>query len=111
MLPDQKVTVKLGSKNINWYKYKGYETANKKKIEVNVKDLIHGSKATVEVICDYCKQPHYKTYTSYEKGHRYNNTDACEKCKHIKRTESVVLKNRDKEWDKIYFEIHFISII
>ena len=101
MLPDQKVTVKLGSKNINWYKYKGYETTNKKEIEVNVKDLIHGSKAIVEVICDYCNQPHYKTYVSYERGHTYNDTDACEKCKHIKRAESVVLKNRDREWDKI----------
>ncbi len=71
MLLSEKVKIKTGAKNFKYYKDLRYEFISmKEEIEVNVEHLTSGSKALVDVSCDYCGKilsiP-YKRYIKYTK--------------------------------------------
>jgi hypothetical protein len=94
MLLDQKVIVKWNPKNREHYENKGYPyTGYNQAFEVDVKELMQGAKAYVDVKCDYCGdgyQVMYNTYTSYRRD--LVNKDACNKCKIIKQSEVMEIK-------------------
>lgn len=102
MLITQEVELKLGAKNIQWYKDKGYNIPyywdkkhNKMSIKrgtaifVKVKDLTKGSHARVEYECDYCGARILITYKDYLKTHDSKLGDCCHKCEGIKYKKTM----------------------
>ena len=55
LVPNQKVEVKWNSRNVRWYKEKGYEyTKTGETFMCEVEDLMPSCKIKVKAICDYC---------------------------------------------------------
>lgn len=77
--------VKWNSKHKKYYTDKGYVfTAIGDEFDVAIADLTHGSKAMVDVQCDYCGEIVHKQYGIYLKQHHDKFGDCCVKCQPIK---------------------------
>lgn len=99
MILDEIVWVSLSGSNIKYYESLGYNIprsyANGRKdritvkrgtkILVRVKDLQEGSKADVNVKCDYCSNDFIRPYQRVLKGREFGSgMDACDSCRAIK---------------------------
>lgn len=93
MLLTKEVEIKLNAKTISHYRNLGYIGNIGDIIVVKTCDLTFGSKADVEVLCDYCNQEvmtmQYKVYLNSLKTIKKS---ACKNCKGKKQTESNLLK-------------------
>lgn len=81
MLISETTMQKWNSKNKFYYVQKGYIfTKMGDSFEVKVKDLTEGSKAIVQVKCDFCGNDVNKTYQTFLKQHHEKFGDCCEEC-------------------------------
>jgi hypothetical protein len=87
MIIDKYCTIKINSKNIEYYKIKGYDTENKE-IEIETKDLTPGSHKVINVKCDICNKEKSITwkeyYKSYSNGFLYCCSSKCSQYKNKK---------------------------
>jgi hypothetical protein len=103
MLISKTASVTIVGRNKEFYKKLGYEiperflksewaytTPRGTKIEVKVSDLQAGSRALVNVKCDFCGKIIEKKYYKYLQGK--DNGDACEKCKTKKAGQALLKK-------------------
>lgn len=91
MLIDEETSIKLSSRNINYYKQHFNNIKVGDTIIVNVNSLYAGSNNTVRVSCDVCGEVKEMMYVKYKKYVRKDGNYYCEKCKWIK------IKNTKKE--------------
>lgn len=93
MLLTKELEIKLNSKTIKHYHDLGYVGKPGESIIVKVEDLTKGSRAKVDVLCDYCNNKvltmQYKTYLD---GLKTLNKTACKNCKGKKQVENNMLK-------------------
>lgn len=93
MILDEKVEIRIGSKNIKYLEEKGYEIPryydkkHKKMsirdgttIWVNIDDLSENSHIKVNAICDNCGKPLNVTYQGYKKCEHPDGKRYCNKC-------------------------------
>ncbi len=92
MLLSKLAKTKWNSKTKNHYVNLGYTfTKIGDELEVKVEDLTEGSAVYVEIKCDYCGLNYAKHWRNYIAENNKSNIhkDACNKCKHLKASESV----------------------
>lgn len=94
MINNNFVTIKGNSRNIDYYRKKGYSIEVGKEISVNVNDLSHGSTFLVDVSCDTCLSNRLLTWSSYLK---YTTADSqgkyyCKNCAVDKRINTNIEK-------------------
>lgn len=105
MLITDAVKLKVNARNKKYLEELGYEVPkiwDKKHkvfvcprdtfIEVRVDDLLDGSHALVEVICDYCGVKLTREYRDYLKKHSDILGDCCHKCEYIKAQNTMRLR-------------------
>lgn len=90
----QTVSLRVNKNNQGYYICKGYNFDNGNTILINVMDLIEGSSAKVECICDYCGQRMIKPYNKIIRGRKVVKRDCCNNtdCLNRKKEEICVLK-------------------
>jgi hypothetical protein len=91
MLISEKISIKLFSKNINYYKNLGYECNIGDTIIVDVKELSKFSRLKVEVMCDNCKKIKNIKYSDYILSNK-DNTYYCYNCKSIRMKKTNIKK-------------------
>jgi hypothetical protein len=96
MLLTKEVEIKWDRANIKYYKEKGYVYTKLKDIfKVPIEIVPEGSHVIVDVLCDYCTETiikkQYNTYIKQNKKSKIHK-DCCEKCWHLKLSESMLLK-------------------
>ena len=102
MLLTKEVSVKVAN-NKEYYKRLGYDVGERidkygrlsipknQVVLVKVSELSSGSRAAVEVLCDYCCQEIKKVpYKTYLKGREIVDKDCCIKCLHFKYTQNIL---------------------
>ena len=90
---NQKIKIKWNNHSKQHYVDLGYQfTKYGDEFEVDVKDLSHGSKAKIIVVCDYCGKEILKVYKDYLRDHDDILGDCCFGCCQIKR-ENTNLKH------------------
>lgn len=101
MILTERVEITLNSRNISYYKEKGYKipiskdkkgrfrTPKNSKIEVFAKDLSKGSHVKVLVKCDYCGQESELLYKDYLSCHSEELGDCCRKCEGVKYKKTM----------------------
>ena len=92
-----KFKIKIITRNMKYYKQKGYECKLYDIIEVDIKDLPKNSSEVIEVFCDYCLEKGVKNiikirYSKYLKNSINNIKDCCNKCKYQKIEENSLEK-------------------
>lgn len=112
MLLTKEVEVRVNSYIVDYYKSLGYEIPMKKATEstrkkykkdyvydfsktinVRIEDLLHGSNAEVEVLCDYCEVEIMKMpYCKYIEHITLVQKCACKKCKGKKQVDCNMVK-------------------
>jgi hypothetical protein len=91
MLLTKEVEITLTGKMIKYYNDLGYEGGHHDKIMVKIEDLSPGSKAKVDVLCDYCKKNVISiTYKGYNKLR--GDKCACPDCLNMKKQELCMEK-------------------
>ena len=89
MIKTKIIEVKWHNTNKKYYVGKGYVfTEYGEPFQIDVNDLPIHSPLKVEVECDYCGEPHHKSYASVIKGRKHIQKDCCSKCKSKKVAES-----------------------
>lgn len=92
LLPQQTVKLHWGSRNKERLERLGYQfTGKNTEVLVDIKDLSFGSKALVEVICDYCGKHIMVKYKDYNR-YRKLGKDACGECRHLKIIDTNIEK-------------------
>jgi hypothetical protein len=94
MILDEYIEIIGNSKNLKYYKDKGYSIEVNKKILIKVEDLSNGSTFKVNIKCDICKKQNKIAWSSYYK-YRENDKDKnyhCKKCCSNKR----ILTNQER---------------
>jgi hypothetical protein len=84
MIKEDKVLMKINSRNITSFISKGYNlTSNDKECFIYIKDLNSGSKVKVTAICDICMSENIISYSKYllNKGRNNKNYYSCFGCK------------------------------
>lgn len=87
---NQKVKIKWNGRNKKHYIDRGYSfTKMSDEFEVRVEDLTIGSRAQIDVICDYCNDIVVKSYSNLLREREENNIkkDCCKKCQPLKIRE------------------------
>jgi len=92
MIKEEKVLVKVNSRNKNIYKNLGYEIYSE--ILVNISDIPHGSKVKVTAICDICNSEKIISYSKYlvNKNRNDKNYYSCFGCKNIEKEKTSIKK-------------------
>ena len=88
MILTKTIILTITSKNINFYKNKGYAVKYLEKIEIKIEDLNINSHEKVLVKCDKCgteKEKRYSEYIQITKNSEYY----CQSCKGEKIKKSV----------------------
>lgn len=97
---NQIVQMKWHNTTRKYYESKGYEfTKYGDVFYVAAKDLTSGSKAMVQVICDYCGESYYTTMKNYNRTE--STSDACKKCNMKKVVHNNRLDRAKKHFDTI----------
>ena len=79
LVPNQLVEVHWNPYTQKYYQSKGYKfTGRGEPFMVKIEDLMKGSHAKVQVICDYCGKTYTKVYKDYFAQHE--NGDCCVNC-------------------------------
>ena len=93
MIVDKNITVKIYSKNINYYKKLGYDVKNNDIIEIPVEELSKGSHIFVNIVCDICGKEKSMRYHRYTRNiERQGYYTCCPKCGNQKRIETNLKK-------------------
>lgn len=93
LIQNQIIKVKWHPSNKKYYENLGYEyTKIGDEFNVKLKDLTKGSKAYVDVKCDYCGEIFKRKYLNYNHQYTPELGDACDKCKNIKTQKSNIKK-------------------
>lgn len=90
MILNEYVEIVGNSRNLKYYKDKGYDIEVNKRIIVNVNDLSHGSTFKVDVACDICHVEKKISWSSYYK-YKENDIDKkyhCKNCNSEKRKKT-----------------------
>ena len=104
LIKDQKVQVKWNSFTKKYYVQKGYPfTKMGDSFLVTIDDLLNGSSAKVDVVCDYCGKIYQKSYKDYYRQHE--NGDCCKQCGGKKSLVTGELKYGKNYRGKILKEI------
>lgn len=104
MIKEEKVKVKLNSRNIKYYEELGYNIPkylDKKgrysikrgtEIEVDVNDLSNGSHVEITAVCDICEENKVMPYKAYMKNISKYNVYTCPDCSTIKVRQTYLEK-------------------
>jgi hypothetical protein len=95
MIKEDKVLVKINTRNITSLKNKGYNISlDDKEFLISVSDLNPGTKAKVTAICDICNSNNIITYSKYLYNINRNNKGyySCFKCKNIEKEKTCIIK-------------------
>jgi hypothetical protein len=93
MIISSKINIIGNSKNLKYYREKGYDISINQEIEVNVIDLSKGSTFKVLVECDICHTQKYIEWSSYYKHTKaFTELYYCSSCNIIKRKETNIKK-------------------
>jgi formylmethanofuran dehydrogenase subunit E len=85
MIVDKKIKINITTRNITYFKNKGYKVEIFNMLEINVKDLPSKSNIKIKAKCDKCGKERsviYKNYMNYLKNN--NNLYLCKICSHEK---------------------------
>lgn len=89
MIIDKEVEVKIGSKNLNYYKNLGYIVNFGDLIHIKIEDLYKSCKSLVNVKCDVCGKIKKIEYRSYLKNVRNYPVYCCDtSCAKIKENQT-----------------------
>lgn len=88
MLLTREVEIIPNGRMISYYKNKGYDAKYHQPLLVKIEDLSNGSKAMVEVQCDYCGAIKTIPYIDYLKSIKLKNKYSCIKCAYNKAFET-----------------------
>lgn len=106
LIPNQKVMLKWHPKNKQRLESLGYRyTKIGDEVLVDIEDVSVGSKAYVQVKCDYCGKTYMKKYKDYF-AQRSNGKDCCIDCVAEKRCETDMVRygGRSPTCDKKVYE-------
>lgn len=94
MILSKKVKLTWNPNNKKWYENKGYIWTKKgEEFEVNVEDLNSGSRAEIEVLCDYCQTKTNKLqYKEYLRRLKKHDKYCCSNCIPQKNKETYLKK-------------------
>lgn len=93
MILDEKVTIKINSRNYNYYKDIIKNIHNNKYYEINTNLLYKGSHLKVNVKCDICNNIYKKPYRQYIQSYKKMNLYCCSPiCAQIKNKKTNQLK-------------------
>jgi G:T-mismatch repair DNA endonuclease (very short patch repair protein) len=93
MIKEKKILVKGHSRNIKYYKEKGYEIEVAKYVLVNTSDLMKGSSFKITAICSNCskeKKTIFKDY--YISSNSLTELYYCNSCKYIKSEKTSLIR-------------------
>ena len=80
MILNEYIEIIGNSKNLKYYRDKGYDIEVNKKITIKVDDLSHGSTFKIDISCDICHDEKKISWSSYYK-YRENDKDKKYHCK------------------------------
>lgn len=101
MLLTKEVEITINPKTFKHYKDLGYDFQYVgDKIIVEVQDLTSGSKAIVDVQCDYCGNIVQIGYGRYISSIKNNNKNACSNCIQHKTSETIMKKYGTDNYSK-----------
>ena len=92
MIKENKVEIKITSRNKKYFLEKGYDVKCNNFYKVNINDLSKNSKQKITAICDICNKEYIITYHKYITNYNRYNFYSCKKCSNIKR-EMTSIKN------------------
>lgn len=88
----KEVSITPSSRNVQYYKDKGYNAKCKEPLIVKIEDLQKGSRTEVEVLCDMChKNKMTVKYKTYNRVVDKTGSYVCKECSH-KKLEQTNLK-------------------
>lgn len=99
---NQLIEVFWNPKTKDHYISLGYQfTKYNDKFNVTPNELPIGSNKKIKVICDYCNNEFYTSYSHYYKASKNNSKIACQKCSGIKVAESTLEKRQNYIYQKL----------
>ncbi len=121
--PNQLFEVKITEKNIKFYTNLGYNVTKKDIITVPPEHLTKGSRAVVQVLCDFCGKPIKNPYYQYIKRHIHNK-DCCKECQPQKARLTFIekygvtsplknenIKNKMKQTNLLKYGVEFVGVL
>ena len=93
MILDEKVKIRLNSRNFRYYKDKIDNPKNNEFYEIKISDLYHQSRTKINVICDVCQSKSLKPYREYMNSFNNKRIYCCSpKCAQFKNRETNIEK-------------------
>lgn len=80
MIKEKEIEINITSRNITFYKNKGYICKNGFKLLVDIKDLNTASKTKITAICKLCQSENIISYEKYLINKNRHNYYGCRKC-------------------------------
>lgn len=88
MILDDNVKVKMGGKNIKYFKIIYPDVKFLQEIIVPINQLSDGSNVKINCKCDVCNKERYITYQKYRDSEKLYGKYSCQKCSHSKRKQT-----------------------
>ncbi|MCB1712685.1 MAG: hypothetical protein KDH96_09500, partial [Candidatus Riesia sp.] len=92
MIKEDKILIKVTSRNKNIFIDKGYDVKYGEECEIKVSDLSNGSHYKITAICDVCGDENRIMYTKYIDNHNRYGFYGCKKCSNVKRERTSIIK-------------------
>lgn len=102
MIKTEKVTIPINTRNITYYKNKGYRVNSGENVEIKISDLPLSSKLKIETICDICGKCNIIQYHCYiENIRRGDGIYICNHpCAKLKREQTFLKKYGNVNYTK-----------
>lgn len=84
MIKEKEIKVNIISRNIKYYKDKGYNCNIGDSITIKIEDAPSCSHCRITAICNNCGEEHNITIQKYNKNYNNQNIYLCKKCSNIK---------------------------
>lgn len=89
MILQNRITIKVNSRNFNHYKNYIDEIKNNEIYEINIENILPTSHSKIKVMCDICNEVSYKPYREYMRSFNNYNTYCCSpKCAMFKNEKT-----------------------
>jgi len=98
MIITNKVNINISSRNITYYKNKGFNIKFGDNIDISISDLNSGSPTKIDVQCDHCGNKKTMQYRLYMNNIISDNKYYCNKCKYLKMKATKLDRYGDENY-------------